>query len=117
MKVPTTTWNVFPYPIRGFTYPMGEKVPFTPLEKNRWYPLPHWVGYTLLHDGVPYHIRWGTPYSMVGVPYHMGLGTPYSMVGVPYHIEWGTPYSMVGVPYHMGWGTPYLMVGVPYHMG
>ena len=37
------------------------------------------------------------------------------MVGVPYHMGWGTLYSMEGgvVPYHIGWGTPYFMGG--YH--
>ena len=51
MRVPTTTWNVFLYTTWGSIYPIGEKVPFTPLEKNRWYPLPHGVGHTLLYGG------------------------------------------------------------------
>ena len=38
MRVPTNTWNVFPYPIRGYTYPVGETVPFTPLAKINGIP-------------------------------------------------------------------------------
>ena len=62
----------------------------------------------------------GTSYSIMGVPYHMGWGTPYSMEGwvVPYHMGWDTPYSMeLGgvVPYHIGWGTLYFMGGTLPH--
>ena len=53
MRVPTTTWNVFPYLTRGSKYPIGEKGTFTKLEKN---VVPHtpwgWVHFTL---------RWGYP--------------------------------------------------------
>ena len=89
LSVPTTTWNVFLYPIRGSTYPIGEKVPFTPLEKNRWYPLPIGVGYTLLHGegtlshGVGYTLLHGEGTLTHGVGYTLlhGKGTLPHEVG------------------------------------
>ena len=57
------------------TYPLGEKVPFTSLEKNRWYPLPLGVGYTLLHctgtlpHGVGYTLLHGRGILPHGVGY------------------------------------------------
>ena len=83
-------YSLTPLEVRE-TYPIGEKVPLTALEKN---------------SGTPYHMGLDTSYSMVGVPYHMGWGTPYSMVEVFSHMGWGTPYSMVKVPFPMGWGIP-----------
>ena len=97
-----TTWNVFPNPTRGSTYPIGKKVPFTPLEKNRWYPLPHGVGYTLLHGGgtLPH----GVGYTLLhgGGTYHMGWGTPYSMVGYP--TTWGGVHPTPWWGYFTTWG-------------
>ena len=34
MRVPTTTWNVFPYPTRGSTYQIGDKGTFYPIRKE-----------------------------------------------------------------------------------
>ena len=70
--------------------------------------------------GVPYHMGWNTPYSMVGggVPYHIRVG--YTLLhggGTLPHRKEGTPSFMVEVFYHKGWGTPYSIIRIPYHMG
>ena len=40
-----------PLPNYGYHIPNGKVVPYTPLGKNRWYPLPHEVEYILPHGG------------------------------------------------------------------
>ena len=76
-------WGYFEHMVGWEPSPLPhgvKKLPTTPWKihslLHRWYPLPNKVGYTLLHGGGTYHMRWGTPYSMVGVPNHMGWVHP-----------------------------------------
>ena len=83
----------------GSTYPIGEKVPFTPLEKNRWYPLPHWVGYTLLHGAgtLPHWVEYTLLYDGGTLPHGVeytllhGGGTLPHQGGVHLTPWWGYP--------------------------
>ena len=124
----------------------GEKVPFTPLEKNRLYPPPHWVEYTLLHykgtqshkvgytllyggGTLPHRVGYtllhggGTLPHRVGYTLLHGGGTLPHGVGYTLLIGGGTLPHGVGytILHHWGTlphgGTPYTMVGVFYHMG
>ena len=119
MRVYITTWNVFPYPTMGSTYQIGEKVPFSPLEKNRWYPLPHWVGYALLHGGgtLPHKVRYTLLHSGNILPHEVGYtllygggtlshGVGYTLLygggTLPHGVEHTVLYGKGTFPHEMG---------------
>ena len=62
----------------GVFYYMGWSTPY-PMDEGENSTLPYKVGYTLHYKGIHDHMRWGTLYFIVGEPYHIGWGTHYSI--------------------------------------
>ena len=105
VRVPTSTWNVFRYPIRGSTYPIGEKVPFTPVEKNRWYPLPHGVGYTLLHGGgtLPHKVGYTLLHGGSTLPHGVRYTLLYGEGTVPHRVGYILLHGVGTLPHGVGY--------------